>query len=357
MKFFWRKRHNTSDESESIRREKQDDIIDDAVQAVDIVNASLESGNYSDMSEKLDQLPFGSEITRFVFKSEGVWTEKAKIVICAVAGLFFLASLIISAYVLVFLPDYLIHGVVGTVVSLAIVVLNTVLIIKATQYIKFVTRYAKYSELLRFHSFELTDDIIAYSKEPQKKVIADLDRAVNLKLIPQGHFVADNAAFITSNEAYDSYLCNQSTYDCYIKQTIEERAKMEERSPDVAQIITMGQTYIERLHAISNSKDKKTSEMLSQMEILAHVIFHEIDIYPNRSNKLGVLLNYFLSTLEKLLTTYNDLEKVGLSAVGLVKAKKNIEDSSEKFAVVFERILQKYYQVQEREITRNIVSP
>ena len=66
----------------------------------------------------------------------------------------------------------------------------------------FLKRYRKYYQMLRFRRIVITDDLINYSKEIKQKVIDDLNKAVNQKLIPEGHFGKDNSIFIVSNEVW-----------------------------------------------------------------------------------------------------------------------------------------------------------
>lgn len=335
----------------------KEQILADAEKAAEIVEDGIKSGSFSEMSEKLDQLPAEREQPQFVFDSYGSAGKRAKIIISAIILLCFLPFLAIGIFVVLYSAEFLTIGIIGVAVAFAIILLNLGQIIEASKHLRFSSRYEKYAELLRFHSIELTDDIVAFSEMPQATVVKDLKKAVKLKLIPQGHFGTDNIIFITSEDAYETYLSKQAAYDHYYKKEAAERLRMKERSAEIARIISVGQSYIDKIHASRDIiKDKRITQKISQMESVVSTIFHEVDINPKQANKLGMLLDYYLPSTESLLNAYIDLDEKQVSARSIAKAKKDIENSLDTINAAFERILERFYQEQELIIASEITA-
>lgn len=335
----------------------KEQLLSDAERVAEIVQKGVNSGSFSEISEKLEQLPAEKEQPRFVFDSYGMASKRSNVIISTIVLICFVPFLTIGIFVSIFSANYLTLGVIGAAVSLAIIVVNVGQIIEAAKYLRFASRYEKYAELLRFHSIELTDDIVVFSELPQKTVISDLKKAVMLKFIPQGHFGTDNIIFITSDDAYNTYLGKQAAYDHYYKKQAEDRLRMKERSAEVAMIISTGQSYIEKIHASRDIiKEKRISQKLSQMENVVSTIFHEVDINPRQTKKLGLLLNYYLPSTEKLVNAYIDLDEKQIDTKSIAQTKQDIENSLDTINTAFERILERFYQEQELLIVSEIAA-
>ena len=80
------------------------------------------------------------------------------------------------------------------------------------------------------------------------------------------------------------------------------------------------------------------------------MIFREIDADHEKADSLGMFLNYYLPTAEKLLESYVSIEEKGSSN----KAKKEIEKAINTIIVGFESILEKLYERYEIDIESDI---
>lgn len=219
----------------------------------------------------------------------------------------------------------------------------------------FLKRYRKYYQMLRFRRIVITDDLINYSKEIKQKVIDDLNKAVNQKLIPEGHFGKDNSIFIVSNEVFEKYKSKQAFYDRYYRKQIEERNRMMERTDEMKNVISQGNYYIDRLQESNKIiKDKMISQKLDRMEQIVRMIFHEVDINPKQVDKLGLCLNYYLPTMEKLLDAYIDICGSQSKNKREAKTKIDIEYALDTLNESFERILDRFYDEKEMDIASDI---
>ena len=84
------------------------------------------------------------------------------------------------------------------------------------------------------------------------------------------------------------------------------------------------------------------------------MIFHEIDVNPDQVHSLGVFLNYYLPTTEKLLDAYVSINEKKIQVSNLAHAQKEIEDSLNMIIHSYESILEKLYEEQEMDISSDI---
>ena len=90
------------------------------------------------------------------------------------------------------------------------------------------------------------------------------------------------------------------------------------------------------------------------MESVVSMIFHEVDVNPNNADKLGMFMNYYLPTTEKLLEAYIDIDEKKVKGKSLEKTKKDIEGAIDKIIDSFEGLLDKFYQEKELDIATDI---
>ena len=131
--------------------------------------------------------------------------------------------------------------------------------------------------------------------------------------------------------------------------------RMKERTKEIQDILKQGQGYVDKIHE-SNViiKDKIISQKLDRMENVVSMIFHEVDINPQHAEKLGMFMNYYLPTTEKLLEAYMEIDEKKIKRKSLERTKKDIEGAIDKLIESFEGLLDKFYQEKELDISTDI---
>lgn len=342
------------------QKEKYDNVKDEYLQevqeAVDIVNNGVEKGSFSEMTERLDKLP-SVNISRdkYVFEYNCPIANTWSIVVCILFIALCLYYIPIYIGTIVYSDTFKMSALVGILVSAMVISTNLIVIAKKFCEIHFSKRYNTYIKDLRFKNIELIDDLAVYSKVEPEKVIKDLNKAVKMKLIPQGHFGKDNLIFIVSDEVYEKYKDKQAVYDRYYRKQIEERLRMKERTKEIQAIMDQGQGYIDKIHESNDIiKDKIISQKLNRMENVVSMIFHEVDVNPQNADKLGMFMNYYLPTTEKLLEAYIEIDEKQIKGKSLEKTKKDIEGAIDKIIDSFEGLLDKFYHEKEMDIATDI---
>lgn len=320
-----------------------------------VVGAGLDSESYSDMNLQLEHISTDRKKEVYVFDHPGVVGTIFGITLCLFISFAFLYFAFIGVSTAWFSSEYYTMGLFLAVISGFFLFVNLLLIIKSISNIKRKTRYDVYSELIGFKSLEFVDDIALCAKQKKAIVIKDLNAAIKRKLIPQGHFSRENIVFMVSDEVYDRYMEKPAVYDRYFQKKLEERKRVKSRTKRISQIMEAGEQYIQKLHDFrSLIKDKGVVRQIERMENVVSMIFHEIDVNPIQVNSLGVFLNYYLPTTEKLLDTYVNIIEKKISVPKLSVAKKEIEGAIAKSVRSFESILEKLYEEYEMDITSDI---
>lgn len=356
--FLKRKKTHKEIALEEERAKEIRSYVDEPGRAASIVAESIDSGNYSDIQNKLEELPStGYHRTQYVFATPKTTIFNWIIVIslCFMVGYLYFAVMAVGMHM--YSDKYDTYSTLFLGSTAAVIIINVMLIVRAVNTINFAKRYEKYVELFKYKNIEIIDDINNYTKLGYSRIVKDLSKAVHQKLIPEGHFTSENLVFIASDELYSKYEENKPEYDRYYKQLIEERARIEERSDEIQKILDIGNEYLEKIQNSNQLiKDKDITEKLNKMEKIVATIFREVDINPEQSGKLSMFLNYYLPTTEKLLTTYIDIAEKKIEGVSIRNSKKEIEHGLDMLIESFEGILNQFYEEQEMDIVSDVAA-
>lgn len=332
----------------------------EAEKIANVVAAGLEKENYSGMNEQLSRIAQKDEEKEvYVFEHPEMVSRYYAIVILTCISLAFAYYLFIGVGT-VCLSTTAELGSVGSlfvVASIVGLVVNIILISKLVFAIRFKKRFDVYEELLGYKSLEFVEDIVICAKQKEELVIKDLNHAIKCKLIPHGHFSRENLVFMMSNDIYDRYMEKPAVYDRYFQKMIEERHRIKSRTSRISKIMETGEQYIEKIHGYGSLiKEKNVSKKIVRMEHIVSMIFHEIDVNPNQAESLGVFLNYYLPTTEKLLDAYVTLDEKQASGKNANQTKKEIEDAITTIIIAFEGVLEKLYEEHEMDISSDVAA-
>ena len=335
----------------------EDKFLKESQKATEILNKSIMNGSFSQLPAQISKIATETTEREYVFKYERRYIDKVVSAIGILINLLCLYFIFVLIGTLIYSKDFIILSILGIIASVVIFILNILVVRKSVSISHFYKRYDLYYGDLRYKDkdIELIGDLADYSKIPVAQVIKDLNMAIDLKLIPQGHFGTDNLIFIVSNEMYEKYKKQQASYDRYYKKKAEERLRMGERTEEIQALLDQGQEYIEKIHQSNDIiKDKEISDKLDKMEKIVSMIFYELDLSPQYADKLGMFMNYYLPTTKKLLDSYIEIDEKEVKGKSLEKSKKDIAEAFDKLIVSFDSILDKFYQAKELDIASDI---
>ncbi len=353
---FSKNKNEEEPEVEEVYNVEHDGIVGAAEMTAAIVASGVEKGDFSKINEKLDDLPVETTSKQqYVFPVQKHGAEYAFTIFSLIMIAVFLYFTVISAGIVFYSKEFINYGLVGLVASIFIIFLNVSFIRAIVSRMKFYARYAEYEPIIRYKSVELVEDIATFANVKEALVIKDLNKAIKKGYIPEGHFGKNNMIFMVSDMTNEQYLEKQAVYDRYYRKLLEERHRMGERSKEIQRILDEGNEYVSRIKE-SNAviKDKSVSEKLYRMEEIVSMIFHEVDVNPKQSEKLGLLLSYYLPTTEKLLDSYIELGDSKKGSAPVRRVREEIEKSLDKINNCFEGILEQFYEEKELDIVSDI---
>ena len=340
------------------KKSKGSTYITDAEKVADIVASSIATGDYSGISKKLEELSSpSSKRTRYVFERPSGAFPILLIILSVAFTLCLLYIAFIGTSAALFSEEFRTNAFVAVIICAIGIIVNTVIIGNACKKITFYNRYSIYYKILRFRNIEILEDLAAYAKQKKRRVIKDLKKAIKLEFIPQGHFGEAYLFIILSDKSNDDYQAKKAAYERYYRKQLQERARMGERTKEMAKIIELGNEYIRKIQdSIALTKDKTLVSKLQQMEDIVSVIFYEVDINPKHTKNLGVFINYYLLTADKLLTAYLDLDEKSTQSNSNKNVKWQIGESINKLNTAFEGMLDQFYQEKEMDISSDIAA-
>jgi hypothetical protein len=318
--------------------------VDLAQKINSIIEQGLSSGNIGSMNEKLDDVIDSNTSKVCIFENQPLCNWKIVILILAVLTIFFVWAEMTMARVMPLAPRHRLILTVSMLIVLILILINMWVGPKLYQDSVFDRRYRKYYDLLHYKMIEIVAELSDVAKVSEQQVIKDIQKAIQMRLIPEGHLCVDNQVIVLSNELYREYKGNEHSWTRYYEKLIEEYKTEIFRPKEIQDMLDTGQDYIRSIHQLNDEIDDKTvSEKLDTMEKIVTAIFREVDIMPVNAEKLGLLLNYYLPTTEKLLKEYVQLNQMDIQGGNIVQTKIEIENSLGRINKAYEQILDNFF--------------
>ena len=331
-------------------------FIESAEKTANIISQTIKDGKFEIITKQLEKYSLVSQDKEnFVFGRPAL----TRWVIAFLIGVFFLIGFlyffVIATGTFLYSETHRMYGGYGMLITVAFTIFNIFMVQRAVKEIQFSRRYDHYQNILQYRNSENVNDLAYLIGVDRSVVEKDLIKAVKDKLIPQGHFGCENIIFMASDVAFSEYSKRQAIYDEYFKKSIEQRSRLKEWSKETEELLEQGREYIERIRCRGDFiKNKKISKELDRMERVVSVIFHEFDINPVQAKKLGVFMKYYLSTIEKLLGAYIELDEKQFKGKGTEMIQKDVSCALDSINNAFEGLLERFYQEQEHGVTSEI---
>lgn len=345
-----------SSDNDDLLTSTENGSLSEAAQMANVVTVGLENQDFSNMNQQLMSIASVEETKlEYVFNRPAIVKTVVSIILCVVATLSFLYCLFISGSTAVFSKEYFLLGIIGIIISSLLIIFNISLIVKLIYSLKFNIRFASYCEVLEIKRLVFIDDLTSYSKLSESTVIKDLKKSIKHKLIPQGHFSREENVFMVSDNIYNRYLEKPAVYDRYFQKQLDERMRTESRTKRLNEIMELGEQYIKKLNDFKVLiKDKAIAKKVEKLVNIVTMVFREIDVNPSHAQTLGVFLNYYLPTTEKLLDTYVSITEDKSSEQHLIATKKEIEEALNTIIISYDGVLAKLYEQYEMDISSEI---
>lgn len=229
-------------------------------------------------------------------------------------------------------------------------------------------RHLKGKEYCQLEVLEKTTGrSVRYLKKDLKKMIA-------LGMFPHGHLDEGGTCLMLTTRAYDQYLMmveaqekqKREAEEEALKKAEEEKKRQEEESQrfadvdeqqrsEIIKVIREGELYLKRFESISERlAGEDMNKKLSRLSLVTGRIFEFITDHPNKVGEIKKFMSYYLPTTEKLLNTYEELDKEPVQGENITKAKKEILDTLDTINYAFENLLDSLYEDTMMDISTDI---
>ena len=216
-------------------------------------------------------------------------------------------------------------------------------------------RFKSYRNLIMPKLYADVDDLAKQMNLPQETVVKDLEGFTKNGKIRQGHFDDTKTCFIASDELYAQYRSTAERAEKRRQAEAEEAKRQAAFSPEVQEILTKGNEYINMIHRANDEiPDELISEKLDRMELITRKIFDEVRVRPELAGKLNMFMNYYLPTTTKLVTAYKEMDRQPMQGENIRKAKQEIADSLDTINSAFETLLDSFFREQAMDVSSDI---
>lgn len=323
-----------------------------------IIDTAISNGRFGEMNERMRELSDSlDERESFIFAPRKNLLDYVYVILLLVATLGCVATVRKAVLLFSYTNYYDSYATGITGIMALFMICNILLIIWIFKNHSFTKRFPQYIEWLSRKNIEFVDDVAGYTGIPCKQVTRDLKRAVAYGLIPQGHLVFNNRIIFTSDTSFKMYLTNRSNFNYYFMKELQRRDSRSNRDPEVEKIIQEGALHVQNIRNLNNIiKDAGITQKLDHMENIVTSIFYEVDNNPSYADELGLLLDKYLPMIDKLLNQYINLSKAVVPGYSLKHSQSQIEGTLDTLNQVFEKMLNQFYQEQERSLMESVLS-
>ena len=202
----------------------------------------------------------------------------------------------------------------------------------------------------------------------------DLGRMIALGMFPQAHLDEQGTCLMLTQNAYDQYRMMMQSKEMQKQEEEEKKAKKEqeerqkeaeeeqkfagldeERKAEIKKMIKDGEAYLERFHKMQEKMvGEEIQRKLSRLSLVTGRIFDYVSDHPEKVRDTRKFMSYYLPTTEKMLRTYQELDREVVQGENIVTAKKEILDTLDTINYAFENLLDSLYEDTMMDISTDI---
>lgn len=219
-------------------------------------------------------------------------------------------------------------------------------------------RAQRYFELCHKSGYMNISQIAEQTGRKEKAVVRELKKLIENGTFPQGHLDKQQKCFMLTDTAYAQYQEVDRQRQQYIadnkaqeqikqqeaKATAASQEGLTEEQKQLNAMIAEGNAYIRQ---IREKNDVIPGEVISQklfrMEALLKEIFANLERMPQQMSKMQRLMHYYLPTTLKLVTAYEQFDRLSVQGEDVLAAKREIENTIDTINNAFGELLNKLF--------------
>lgn len=226
---------------------------------------------------------------------------------------------------------------------------------------KLVSRFYTYGDIVGEREFVTIDELSKQSGRSRLRVLSDIRKFRLKEMLPMAVLDRDETTLMLTEKAYREYRSLDDQRTAAEREVAEkEREKIElensDLPEDVKDILAEGQAYLLKVRNYNDEipDTEPMSGKLYELENICKRIFAQVRKDPSSAKELRKFMNYYLPTTDKLLASYVDIAKQGVSGENLVSTRREIESAMDTINDAFERLLDKMFETTAWDVSSDI---
>ena len=235
-------------------------------------------------------------------------------------------------------------------------VLGLVLGIDGLKRRSLVKRFKEYLRILKNKTYVTVDDVVRETGKSENKVEQELSELISKNYFMQGHLDKERDYFITSDETFRNYQEVLVRQEELKKIEAEQDAVLRESglSTEGIRLFKKGQEFLGTINRLNSEiPDPVMTEKLQKLESQIRRILNEVRKKPESAGELRKLMNYYLPTTEKLVRSYQELQKREETAE-TKKTKEEIVLTLDTMNSAIEKMLNKLFLNENWDVSADI---
>ena len=205
----------------------------------------------------------------------------------------------------------------------------------------------RYAQFVGMKEYIDISELARFAGKSEKKILKDVRKLLKKGFFPQGHLDDENKTLILTDNTYKQYIetkkysAAREVIDTTAREIKKEYPGLTEaESAELTSMISEGNDYITKLHELNKLiPGEVITNKLNKLEMTLKEIFRRVEEHPEQMPKMHELMDYYLPTMIKLVSAYEEYDKVSDPGKDIVAAKNDIEETLDTINDAFKKLL------------------
>ena len=234
-------------------------------------------------------------------------------------------------------------------------------------------RAERYLQVMQGKSYMNLNDLALLTNASERYVRKDIKKMIRMGIFPQGHLDRQEKCLMLNDTAYREYMRLEKRRSALALEAEEQRriavtvdaaqvhASKEVMQPvafeksdnsDLNTMIQEGNKYILQLRDLNDAIEGEViSQKLFKLENLLKEIFDQVKVHPEQMDEMHKFMEYYLPTTLKLVTAYEEFDRVSVPGEDILSAKAEIEKTLDTINMAFAELLNKLFRDRAFDVT------
>ena len=226
-------------------------------------------------------------------------------------------------------------------------------------------RAERYIQVMQGKSYMNLLDLALLTNTNERYVRKDIKKMIRLGIFPEGHLDQQEKCLMLNDTAYREYMRLEKRRSALALEAEEQRriavtaeatkvhdpkevmqpiAFEKSDNPDLNTMIQEGNKYILQLRDLNDAIESEViSQKLFKLENLLKEIFEQVKVHPEQMDEMHKFMEYYLPTTLKLVTAYEEFDRVSVPGEDILSAKAEIEKTLDTINMAFAELLNKLF--------------